>query len=163
MQALRIIILVALYLLAGATRAPEDWIGKTAPDFSLETISGGGKISLKDFRGKVVLLDFWASWCAPCKRSLPELEKLEGRYPGLKVLTVNIDDDRKKAQEFMRRIQLDLTVLYDAGKTVAGTYELEAMPSALIIDQKGVIRYVAAGYTEKDLESLEAEIKALLP
>lgn len=79
------------------------------------------------------------------------------------MLTVNIDDDRKKAQEFMRRIQLDLTVLYDAGKTVAGTYELEAMPSALIIDQKGVIRHVAAGYTEKDLENIEAEIKSLLP
>ncbi|MCK6620502.1 MAG: TlpA family protein disulfide reductase [Calditrichaceae bacterium] len=156
-----ILLLTCWYFLGPAANSFADWVGTPAPDFSLKTIGNQTQIALKDYRGKAVLLDFWASWCGPCKASLPQLQKLEAEYPGLKVLAVSIDDERKNALEFMKRLNLDLTALYDENKKVAETYRVEAMPSALLIDRQGVVRYTLSGYSEKRLQELKTEIEKL--
>jgi peroxiredoxin len=150
------------YFPGSAAGSFDEWIGRPAPDFTLKTLSGKAAISLKDYKGKVVLLDFWASWCAPCQRSLPELQKLEEEYENLRVLAISIDDEKKNAREFMKRQQLDLTVLFDEKKSVAERYDIEAMPSALLIDRDGVIRFVLSGYSEKHLPELKREIDKLI-
>ena len=162
MKTQRILSILFSLLFIGSVYANDDMLGKPAPDFSLETISRNGKISPKDYRGKVVLLDFWASWCGPCKKSLPLLVDLEEKYAGLKVLAVNIDDDRENALDFMKRHNLDLTVIYDSDKSVAENYGVSAMPSAVLIDRNGVVRYVKYGYTDREIKNFDAYIRELL-
>jgi thiol-disulfide isomerase/thioredoxin len=159
--------LAALPAPAGPSGAAK---GGPAPAFSLQGLKAGssdakGPVTLAGLEGKVVLLDFWAAWCAPCKRTLPELARLGGKHPGLEVLAVSLDEDRSKAEAFLARLgkaSAGLTALHDAGREVAGRYGLEGMPAAVLIDRKGILRSRFDGYTERDLGKMEAEIQRLL-
>jgi len=139
-----------------------EWVGKPAPGFSLRTMDGTATLTLGQLRGQVVVVDFWASWCVPCKRSLPQLAAMEANHPGLRVIAINIDDERQKAVEFLRKNRIKLIALYDEKKDVVTTYDVPLMPSALIIDRKGVVRYVHVGYTDDDLDQFTREIQGLL-
>jgi len=145
---------------------PKPAVGRPAPDFRLESLGRSrAATTLKDLTGQVVLIDFWASWCGPCKRTLPELARLGARHGGLKVLAVSVDEDRAKAAGFLKRGDsglLALNVLHDAGREVAARYDLGGMPSAVLIDRKGVLRARWDGYTERDLGRMEAEVRKLL-
>ena len=158
-----LVILFTMFALTARVYAlgPE-WVGKPAPGFSLRTMDGTATLSLGQLRGQVVVVDFWASWCAPCKRSLPQLAAMEANHPGLKVIAINIDDERQKAVEFLRKNRVKLIALYDEKKDVVTTYDVPVMPSALIIDRKGVVRYVHVGYTDDDLDQFKREIQGLL-
>lgn len=156
-----ILLMSCWYFMGPAANSFSEWVGTPAPDFTLKTISGKSTISLSDYKGTIVLLDFWASWCAPCQRSLPELQKLEEKFENLKILAICIDDKQETGLEFMRRHQVDLSVLFDEKKKVAETYNVESMPSALLIDQDGIIRFALSGYTEKQLSQLRNEIDKL--
>lgn len=135
---------------------------KKAPDFTLDVINSTDSISLSKLRGTVVLLDFWATWCPPCKKSLPYLSKLEGKYKNLKVIAVNIDDDRESALNFIKENNLNLTAVYDADKTVVSAYDIPEMPTAYLIDQYGKIKYTHSGYTEESIKKLEFAIRGLV-
>ncbi len=139
-----------------------EWTGKPAPDFTLKTIDGRASLSLHELQGSVVVIDFWASWCAPCRRSLPLLASLEASRKGVKVLAINIDDERKNGVEFLKRIRSSLVALYDEQKKVVTKYDVPSMPSAIIIDRHGIVRFIHAGYTENDLAEFRKEIDALL-
>ena len=115
-----------------------------------------------DLRGKVVIIDFWATWCAPCRRSLPRLADLEANKKGVRVLAVNVDDERINAVEFIKQHNVKITSVYDVKKDVAGSYDVPAMPSALIVDRSGIVRFVHTGYTEKDLDLIKKEAESLL-
>ncbi len=157
-----IAVLLSLFFLGARAESLEKWVDQPAPEFELAMVSGNGKLSLKDYRGKVVLLDFWASWCAPCKKSLPELQNLEAKYENLQVVAINIDDNRQNARRFMKKQALDLTVVFDAKKSVAKTYDISEMPSAILIDRNGVIRHVISGYTKNQIKELEIVIDELI-
>lgn len=158
MKKLLLGVMVSLVVHSGLAFGP-DWVGRTAPDFTLRTLDGTSNLSLKDFRGSVVVVDFWASWCAPCRRSLPQLASLESK--GVRVLAVNIDDVRQNGVEFLRRNNITLRALYDGEKTVASRYDVPAMPSALIIDKAGVVRFLHIGYTADDFAEFKEQIKRL--
>jgi thiol-disulfide isomerase/thioredoxin len=136
-------------------------IGKLAPDFTLKELKSGKNISLKDYRGKIVILDFWASWCSPCGESLPELAKIDSENHTLKVLAVNVDDQKESAIKFLNKFGLNLSVPYDEDGNVVKSYEIPAMPTAIIIDQKGVIRYLHIGYNKNHLENIQKEIEEI--
>lgn len=151
-------------LLCGAAWASGPKAGVPAPDFSLPSlVDGGKKLSLKSLAGRVVVVDFWASWCAPCAKTLPRLSKL--RRDGLAVLALSIDEDRAKALDFLDRKERtapSLSYLHDAKRAVAEAYDPGGMPSLFIVDRKGVLRYRHDGYTEADLKQIESEVAALL-
>ena len=153
----------ALCLLLAAPSVHAVSGGSRAPEIGLKDLNGK-PVSLSALRGKVVLVDFWASWCAPCKKELPELNKLHAKYAkqGLVVVGVNIDDNLKAAKRFMRKVPLDFPVVHDAKKAVAKRYEPPTMPSSYLVDKKGVIRHVQVGFKAKDAAVLEREIKKLL-
>jgi peroxiredoxin len=136
-------------------------IGKMAPDFKLKEIRTGKDISLNDYRGKIVILDFWASWCLPSKESLPELAQLDSQNPSLKVLAITVDNKKKHATNFLDNNDLKLTILHDKNHTVAGAYEIPAIPTAIIVDQEGFIRHLHIGYTKTDLDQIRKEIKKI--
>jgi cytochrome c biogenesis protein CcmG, thiol:disulfide interchange protein DsbE len=137
--------------------------GQAAPEIALKDLSGKA-IKLSELKGKVVLVDFWASWCGPCRESLPVLEKLSKQYKdkGFVVLGVNIDNDLAAAQKFLKDVPVSFPIVSDTGKQVAKSYAPPTMPSSYLVDKSGKVHVVHAGFKASDAAKLEAEIKALL-
>ncbi len=121
--------------------------GQRAPDFSLAALKGG-TTSLSSLKGKVVLIDFWAQWCEPCKKELPQLDKLAKEYAGkgVAVIAVNIDKNRDNAERMVKQLGVSLDVLLDPAGSVAGQYDLPKMPTSFVVDKKGIVRYVNEGF-----------------
>ena len=142
-------------------------VGNNAPDFSLPSLQGAAKkdgVMMRDFRGKVVYLDFWASWCGPCRKSMPVLEEIRAKYKdqGFEVVAVNVDEATDDAVRFLQKYPVSYPILLDPkGKTPA-QYKVEGMPTAYIVDKAGVIRYVHSGFQNHDREKIEATVKKLL-
>lgn len=141
-------------------------VGDRAGDFSLPTLDGS-RVKLSDLKGKVVLVDFWASWCVPCRKELPALDALQRRYTDAKkpviILAVNVDKDRANAEKLLAAVKVAaLRILLDPDGKVAGAYDVPTMPSSFIIDPKGLVRNVHAGFSSGDERKLAEEIEALV-
>lgn len=162
-QAWRAIASIAAAVLVGQVSAALPSPGSLAPDFTLKSTTGQN-IRLKEQHGQVVLVNFWATWCAPCRQELPELEKLQAQYgkTGFRLLAVTVDEDVKNADAMMRRLGLKLTVLHDRDKQVAKRYDVDAMPATVIVDRRGKVRYVHRGYRAGYEKTYEQQIRELL-
>jgi thiol-disulfide isomerase/thioredoxin len=117
--------------------------------------------------GKVVLVDFWASWCKPCKEELPALDKLAKAYKDagkdVVILAINIDEDKKNGEKFLKDKGIKhLTVLWDSGKGTADLYDPPTMPTSYIVNKKGIVSHVNQGYTKGDEKTVKKQIDALL-
>ncbi|MDH5183222.1 MAG: TlpA family protein disulfide reductase [Gammaproteobacteria bacterium] len=134
-----------------------------APNFSLKTLDKK-TIKLSSYKGKVVYLDFWASWCEPCRKSFPWMRKLQSKYKkqGLRVITINLDKDKAELKRFLRDFRINFPVGLDPNGKVAQRYRVKAMPSSYLIDRKGRVRYVHLGFLQKDEKKTEERIKKLL-
>jgi peroxiredoxin len=152
----------ATMCLAPAAFALEE--GDRAPAFSLPSLDGKSEVKLADYRGKVVWLDFWASWCPPCLTSLPELEALRKEMPASKfqIVAINVDEEPKKALRFLAKKPVGYPSASDPKGQLPEAFGLETMPTSYLIDQKGVIRMVHEGYREGDLAKIKAEATALM-
>ncbi len=150
-----------------STGATKGLVGKAAPEFAVAAVANGkGKLALDDLRGKVVLLDFWGTFCEPCKKSFPKLQDLHTRYAasGLKIVGVSEDevDDKDKIPDFASTYGAKFTLGWDKDKSVARSYKPETMPSSFLIDKSGVVRYAHVGYHDGEEAEIEKEIKELL-
>jgi thiol-disulfide isomerase/thioredoxin len=119
---------------------------------------------LEAYAGKVVLLDFWASWCSPCLQSFPWMNELQQKHggEGLVVLAVNLDQDRKLAEAFLGKAPAKFRVEYDAAGDVARQFQVQAMPTSFLIDRQGKVRVRHAGFKEKQRQEREQQIVQLL-
>lgn len=157
-----IISLVALIVASGA-QAALPAVGSAAPDFALKSGSGRN-IRLSELRGQVVLINFWASWCGPCRQELPQLEKLQQRYrrAGFTLLAISIDDNRKNADAMLGKLGVKLAPLYDTEKRAAKRYDVDTMPATLIVDRDGRVRYVHRGYRSGYELKYDQQVRELL-
>jgi thiol-disulfide isomerase/thioredoxin len=139
-------------------------VGQAAPAFNLPTLQKEQPFSLKSKEGKVIYLDFWASWCLPCRTSFPLLNKLHEKLKaqGFEVIAINLDEDKAKAEKFLQEFQVGFTVLRDAKGEWADKYVVESMPTSFIIDKKGAVSHIHHGFTSGDITDLEQKITALL-
>lgn len=162
LQAARL--LAGAWLLASAALATAGTtVGASAPDFTLRTLNGPN-MRLQEQRGKVVLVNFWATWCGPCRQEMPHLNRISDKYKsaGLVMLGVNIDEDVRKAAETATKLQVSFPVLLDTDKKVSTLYNLNAMPSTMVIDRSGRVRYVHKGYQSGYEALYDQQIRELL-
>lgn len=142
-------------------------IGAEAPDFSVKSIGKSREmLSLSDLRGHVVVVDFWGTFCEPCKKSFPKLEELRAKYAssGLKVIGVSEDEaeDKDKIPTFADTYGAKFSLAWDGDKSIARHYKPETMPSSFLIDKEGVVRYVHVGYHDGEEALIEKEIQKLI-
>ena len=138
-------------------------IGKPAPDFSLKNIDGK-EIHLSDFAGKPVMINFWATWCPPCQKEMPEIKKFyeNNKASGLVVLSINAtsQDNIDNVKETIQKDQLTFPVLLDESGQVAWQYQLNGLPTSFFIDSQGIIREIQVGEVNpNDLDSYFSEMK----
>jgi len=138
-------------------------IGKPAPKLSGKDLDGN-PLSLAKLKGKVVIVDFWASWCAPCKEEMPVLERLKSKYGkyGLAIVGVSVDGDAGKAGKFLRDLKVTFPSIHDASHAIAERYRPKKMPTSILIDRKGTVRFIHAGFKAADAKAIEREVRSLL-
>ena len=135
----------------------------TAPDFTLESLDGE-HVRLEELRGQVVLINFWASWCGPCRQEMPVLDRLHQRYQstGFTVLGINVEGEVAPAKSIVDKTAVTFPVLIDAGQSVSKLYDLKAMPSTVVVDRDGKVRFVHRGYKPGDEEKYVEVVKSLI-
>ena len=160
---MRFVLTLLLAGLACATTTRAATPGTAAPAFALPTASGE-TVSLATLRGRVVYVDFWASWCAPCRRSFPWMNALQARYgkDGLAIVGINVDKRRDDAERFLRDTPASFTIAYDAKGAIPAAYDVKGMPSSYLIDRKGNVVAVEEGFHDERRDDVEAQIRALL-
>ncbi|WP_293000725.1 TlpA disulfide reductase family protein [Nevskia sp.] len=150
-------------LLIGLTPAQALDAGAVAPGFILPT-RDGVPVSLQSLRGHYVYVDFWASWCAPCRQSFPWMDQLQARHAarGLKVLAINIDTDAVAAHQFLDQAAPAFTVLFNGSAYTPGNYEVDTMPTAFLIDPAGKVVLVRRSFRRSEAEELARRIAVAL-
>jgi thiol-disulfide isomerase/thioredoxin len=138
--------------------------GDAAPAFVLPALESSASISLSDYKGKVVYLDFWASWCGPCRFSLPLLGELrdELKEQGFEVVAVDVDEDPEDGRRFLQKYPVSYPVASDPTGLYASDYELIGMPSSFLIDRQGVVRDVHQGFKKEDMIKIKEQVLLLL-
>ncbi len=148
---------------AASSLASSGMEGQQAPDFALKSASGEN-MRLSEYRGDVVMINFWATWCGPCRQEMPLLDELYTRYQrvGFNLLGVNIDDDSAGAMKMIQELGVNFPVLFDSRKEVSKLYEVKAMPTTVLLDREGRVRHVHHGYKPGYEDKYLAEIRSLL-
>lgn len=138
-------------------------IANPAPDFTLLS-STGDNVRLAEQRGQVVMLNFWASWCGPCRTEMPLLEEMSKRYSaaGFVLYGVNVEEDNTDAKKLIKDLGVTFPILYDTESKASSLYNVDAMPTTVVIDKKGVIRYVNRGYKAGDETKYRDQIRELI-
>ena len=134
-----------------------------APDFTLKSLEGSN-LRLNEYRGQVVLINFWASWCGPCRQEMPLLDRLHSRYEdtGFAVLGVNVEGVVEPAMDIVQKTNVTFPILIDDGQRVSELYNLQAMPSTVVVDRDGVVRYIHLGYKPGDEAKYVEVVKELI-
>lgn len=134
----------------------------TAPEFTLPTAAG--TIALHDYRGKVVYVDFWASWCVPCRQSFPWMNTMAEKYrkDGLVVVAINLDKDREQAQRFLDQYTASFPVAFDPAGRAAEAFKVQAMPSSFLVSRTGTVLFAHQGFEPAKASLLEAHIQEAL-
>jgi thiol-disulfide isomerase/thioredoxin len=138
-------------------------VGLPAPEITVQRMSGK-PVSLSNYRGQVVLLDIWASWCGPCKQELPMLDDIASRlhHRGVEVLAVSVDQERENVVKFLgARGHWALTIAHDSKGEIADRLQPDKMPTSYIIDRQGIIRYVNYGFVPSDAQTIERRLADL--
>ena len=134
-----------------------------APAFALQSVDGQ-TVSLAQFKGDVVMINFWASWCGPCRQEMPLLDSIYKQYKdmGFTLLGVNVEPDSHSANAWLKKTPVSYPILYDPKSQVSQLYQVQAMPTTVIIDRQGVVRFVHNGYLPGDENQYMNSIRTLI-
>jgi len=135
--------------------------GDKAPTFTIDSMNGAGKMTVTS--GKVTIVDFWATWCEPCKKSFPKLQELYVKYKanGLEIVAISVDDEKNGIIDFAKTHGAKFPVGWDDGKKIADKWKPENMPSSYIVGKDGLVKHVHRGYHGGEEAEVEKELKAL--
>lgn len=158
-----ILLVLVLTAFAIAPAVAAEQVAGPAPDFTLKSGSGEN-IKLSELRGQVVLINFWASWCGPCRKEMPLLDQLYQQYKplGFTVLGVNVEEDPAQARTLLGKVPVSFPVLFDGTNAVSKQYDVIAMPTTVIVDRNGNMRYLHKGYMPGYEDAYQQQVRALL-
>ncbi len=157
------LLLLCILSLTGSGLANAATVNGPAPNFTLKTLSGKN-LKLSEMAGNVVLINFWASWCGPCREEMPLLNELHNKYSplGFTVLGVNVEEDTKNARGFLKNFPVDFPILLDKTNKVSKQYDVIAMPTTVVVDRDGNMRYLHQGYKPGDENKYRKMVKKLV-
>jgi peroxiredoxin len=138
-------------------------IGQLAPDFTLKSTQGEN-VNLSEQRGQIIVVNFWASWCGPCRKEMPMLESLHNKYNnlGVSVWGINVEQENQAGKDFLADLNLSFPIFFDSSNKIAANYQVEAMPTTVIIDRNGQVRHVFRGYKDGYDKKYAKAIKSLV-
>ena len=146
-----------------AADAEHPLLGAAAPAFELEGPSSKQKVSLGAYAGKVTVVDFWATWCAPCKESFPLYQRLSQKFGSkLAVIGISVDEDPAGIPKFAKETGATFPLAWDEGQITSKSYQPPTMPTCFVIDQSGIVRFVHSGFHSGEERVIESEINSLL-
>jgi thiol-disulfide isomerase/thioredoxin len=166
--------LPAMVMVAGCSSGAEDasgadsgLVGKPAPEIQAESVGGEGPTTLSAARGKVTIIDFWATYCDPCRKSFPVYQQLVDKYGGeLVVIAVSVDDPEDVGTEeimgFAEELSVKFPIVWDKEKKTADAYKPPKMPTSYVLDKQGVVQHIHAGYQADEGDKIAIEVEALL-
>lgn len=157
------LVIYSLFFLIAPSYAAQDLSTKiqAAPNFAINTAQLSG--SLAELKGKVVYVDFWASWCKPCRKSFPWMNEMQAKYPeNLQIIAINLDADPELAAAFLDKVPATMPIVYDPQGDIALAYQLLGMPSSYLIDKKGNLRFAHKGFFTEKKALYEHEMTTLI-
>ncbi len=156
------ILSASLFLLCPQAHALQ--AGVPVPECPSALADQGEKLNLGAYRGKVLLIDFWATWCPPCRKSMPFLNSVRNQRlrGGFEVIAINVDEDRGEAEKFLQAIAVDYQIAFDPAGECPRIFGLKAMPSSYLVDRQGTVRLIHQGYRDSDQDRIREQIDALL-
>lgn len=157
----RVLLAVALSVVTLTGSAAD--VSGPAPDFTLKSRSGAN-VKLSELRGQVVMLNWWASWCGPCRQEMPLLDQLQKQYAdyGFVLLGLNVDENTEQAERLLGQIPVDFDILFDPTSSTSELYGIDAMPSTILVDRDGNMRFLHRGYKPGYEDDYDAQVKALV-
>jgi len=166
-SALRLFVAAALVAAAGTAWAAggtmKPWPGGATPPLSLRDLDGK-EHRLEDYKGKIVVLNFWATWCDPCREEMPAMQRLQEKLAGkLAVLAVDYGEGPPRIKDFLKKVPVRFTVLLDRDTSAATAWKVKVLPTTLVIDPDQKVRYVAVGDVGWDTQAVEEQMRKLLP
>jgi len=158
-----VILNCAILLFAQIPISLANTVDGPAPDFTLEG-ADGQRMQLSDLRGEIVMINFWASWCGPCRQEMPLLDQLHNQYKalGFTVLGVNVEENPVKAKDLLKQIPVSFPILFDSDNKVSKRYNVIAMPSTILVDRNGNMRYLHQGYQPGYEMQYQDQVRALI-
>jgi len=160
---MRKIILISLLFVTNFI-VKADLLGQTVPPCPAKMQGMAQNIDFKEYKGKVVLIDFWATWCPPCKQSMPFLNTLRNELlpQGFEIVAINVDEDKEQALRFLQTYPVDYEVAYDGTGGCPQKFDVQAMPSSYFVDRNGHVRSIHLGYRDSDQKHIKDQITKLL-
>lgn len=155
--------IITIALLSSSIEVAALDVGQLAPDFTLKNTQGEN-LNLAEQRGQIIVINFWASWCGPCRKEMPILQTLHNKYSslGAAVWGVNVEQENQAGKDFLADLQLDFPLFFDNSNTITAKYQIEAMPTTVIVDRNGKVRHVFKGYKEGYEKKYAKAIKQLI-
>ncbi|WP_434928852.1 TlpA family protein disulfide reductase [Shewanella sp. HL-SH8] len=138
-------------------------VGDAAPDFTLKNMQGNN-LNLAEQRGEIILINFWASWCGPCRKEMPVLQKLQDKYQdlGVQVWGINVEQENQAGKDFLADLDLSFSIFFDETNALSKSYQVEAMPTTVMIDRDGKVRHIFRGYKDGYEKKYADAIKKLI-
>lgn len=158
-----ILIIFTAMIFTSTTSVAAGLINNPAPDFTLKSLSGQN-LNLTEQRGKITVINFWASWCGPCRKEMPILQSFHEKYTdlGVQVWGVNVEQENQAGRDFISKVNVNFPILFDDKNTLSALYQVDAMPTTVVVDRSGQVRYVFRGYKDGYEKKYAKAIKKLI-
>ncbi|QPK63972.1 TlpA family protein disulfide reductase [Methylomonas sp. LL1] len=155
---------LAFFLLLYGTSSFAVEENQPVPNCSASMADSSDTLNFDNYKGKVILVDFWATWCPPCKKSMPFLNALRNQHlkEGFEIVAINVDENSEDARQFLQSYPVDYKIAFDASGNCPGVFDVKAMPSSYLIDRTGKVRLIHLGYRDEDQSAISERVTALL-